>query len=161
VALAYIFQGLNRYFLAGAYIAKRTVHLGIIGGITAALNFGLNYVLISRYGMMGAAWATAFSFMAMAGFAYWVSQRARPVPYNFSRLVVPLVIAAGLYVLSTFLPTGHLLISLAMKMGLFLVFPFALFVAGFFERREIDKAKEVAQTLWTRYALRTAAASGR
>jgi O-antigen/teichoic acid export membrane protein len=161
VALAYIFQGLNRYFLSGAYIAKRTLHLGLIGGITAALNFGLNYVLISRYGMMGAAWATALSFMAMAGFAYWVSQHARPIPYNFFRLIIPLSVATGLYLLSTLVPSGHIVVALAIKIGIFLLFPLVLFVTGFFERREIDKAREVAQTLWTRYALRAAAASGR
>ena len=161
VALAYIFQGLNRYFLSGAYIAKRTLHLGLIGGLTAVLNFGLNYLLISRYGMLGAAWATTFSFMAMAGFAYWVSQRAHPIPYSLSRFVIPLILAAAFYLVSTLVPMTHLVAALAMKIGLFLLFPMALYLSGFFERREIDKAKELAHTLLSRYGLRAAAASGR
>src|SRR5262249_10247322 len=58
VALAYIFQGTNRFFLAGAYIAKKTMPLATVGIVCATVNLALNLALIPAFGMLGAAWST-------------------------------------------------------------------------------------------------------
>src|SRR5208337_2721623 len=97
VALAYVFQGANRFFLAGTYIAKKTMHLGPVGLASAAANVGLNLFLIPRYGMLGAAWATACSFFLMSALAFVVSQRAFPIPYVFTRVVTLIGLATLTY----------------------------------------------------------------
>ncbi len=161
VALAYVFQGMNRFFWTGTYISKKTLYMGIVGGTSAASNLLLNFLLIPRYGMMGAAWATASSFMVMAAMAYFVSQRVHYVPYRFSRLIMLLGLAAAFYLGSTLIATPYLVLSALLKIVLFLVFPVALYLFGFFEKREVQKAREVARGFLTRHRLRAAAVSGR
>jgi O-antigen/teichoic acid export membrane protein len=160
VALAYVFQGMNRYFLSGIYIAKRTIYLGGIGGTTAALNLILNYFLIGRFGMIGAAWATAFSFFAMAALAYLAAQKVHPIPYSFSRLLMPLALATLLYLASTAV-FASLVLSVALKLVILLLFPVGLYLIGFFDKREVEKARELGRLFLVRYGLRAAAASGR
>lgn len=161
VGLAYIFQGMNRYFLTGTYIAKKTIYLGGIGVITAGANIGLNFLLIPRYGMLGAAWATACSFFLMAAFAYSVSQRTYRIPYVFSRTIMLILLAAGVYVGSTMIAVSSLLAAVALKLLFLLSFPLVLYLFGFFEKREVEKAKELAQGFLLRSRLRAAAVAGR
>ena len=160
IALAYVFQGLNRYFISGMYIAKRTVSLGVISAITAIANLVLNYFLIGRYGMMGAAVSTAASFLFMTGLSYLVAQKVYPVPYSLFRMAAPLVLAAVVYLAST-LVTGPLLLALAFKFAIFLLFPLGLYLIGFFDRREVEKARELARLFLVRSRLLAAAATGR
>lgn len=161
VALAYIFQGMNRYVVTGAYIGKRTLHLGTIGGISAVINMVLNFFLIGRFGMMGAAWATAFSFFLLAGLTYVASQKVYPITYNFSRVAMPLAVAVALYLLSTLIVTPSLLLSVTLKFAIFLLFPLVLYVLGFFERRELNKMRALVDLLLARSGLRAVAAARR
>lgn len=160
VALAYVFQGMNRYLMSGMYIAKRTLYLGIISAATAVANLALNYFLIGRFGMMGAAAATAASFLFMAVLAYLASQKVHPVPYRFFRMVAPLALAAVLYLASTLVNASPLM-SIAIKCAGFLLFPLGLYLIGFFDRREVEKARELARLFLLRSRLLAAAASGR
>lgn len=161
VALAYVFQGWNRFFLTGTYIAKKTIYLAGIGAMSAAINIGLNFVLISRFGMMGAAWSTAFSFFAMAALSYMVSQKVYSIPYVFGRVAALLGLAAVFYLGSIMIPISSIVLAVLVKVVLVLLFPVGLFLVGFFNKDEKDKAKELAFGLLNRYRLRAAAASGR
>jgi O-antigen/teichoic acid export membrane protein len=157
VALAYVFQGMNRYFLTGIYVAKKTLHLGVIGAVSAILSLALNYFMISRWGMLGAAWATAFSFFAMAGLAYLAAQRVYPIPYSLSRLIMPLALATVTYLASTLVAMPSLLVSVAIKLLLFFSFPVGLYLLGFCETHEVQKAREVVRLLLSWYRVRTTA----
>ena len=161
VALAYVFQGMNRYFLTGSYIAKKTLHVGSIGVISALANIGLNFLLIPRFGMLGAAWATAASFLVMAALAYAISQRAYAIPYTFSRVVMLIALAAVLYLGSNAITISSLALGIIFKLAFLAAFPVLLYKAGFFHRREVEVAREAACALAARYRLRAAAASGR
>ena len=161
VALAYVCQGMNRYFLAGIYIAKRTVYLSAISAVSMLLNLVLNYFLISLHGMMGAAWATALSFLAMAGLSYFVSQKVHPVPYSVFRLIMPLTLAALLYLGSTLISTSSLALSAMLKCVLLVMFPVGLHLFGFLDGREVEKLREMVHLFLSRYGWRAAAVSGR
>ena len=47
-------------------VSGRQVYTAVVGGITAALNIGLNLALIPKYGLLGAGAATAISFAFQA-----------------------------------------------------------------------------------------------
>ncbi len=141
VALAYVFQGMNRFLLAGAYTSKKTMRLGGVGLINAAANMGLNFLLIPRYGMLGAAWATALSFFLMAALACVVSQTVYRIPYVFSRVVTLLGLATLLYVVSLLIALPSLLLQVSLKLALFAVFPFVLYQFGFFAEHEVAKGR--------------------
>jgi O-antigen/teichoic acid export membrane protein len=153
IALAYVFQGANRFFLAGTYIAKKTSHLGIVGVISAGANVALNLLLIPRFGMMGAAWATAFSFMAMSLLSLAVSQRVYRIPYVFARLIGIIGMAAVIYIASTFVVLPSVTLQVVSKCLLFTMFPIVLYMIGFFSDKEVQQSKTLTQALLSRYRL--------
>jgi O-antigen/teichoic acid export membrane protein len=153
IALAYVFQGANRFFLAGTYIAKKTSHLGIVGVISAGANIALNLLLIPRFGMMGAAWATAVSFIIMSALSLAVSQRVYPIPYVFTRLVGIISMAAVIYFASTFVVLPSVAMQVVSKCLLFAMFPIVLYMIGFFSDKEVEQSKTLTQAILSRYRL--------
>jgi O-antigen/teichoic acid export membrane protein len=153
IALAYVFQGTNRFFLTGTYISKKTVYLGAVGLVNAATNIALNFLLIPRFGMLGAAWATACSFFFMSVLAWRVSQSVHRIPYVFSRVAMLLGLAAFLCLACNLIVFPSLLVQALFKFGVFALFPVALYLLGFFHKHELDKGKAIALEMMGRYRL--------
>lgn len=87
VLLGYLFNGIFVNLMAGIYIEKKTSHLPYITGIGAAINVIVNLLLIPKFGMFGAAWATFFAYAGMALAIYIVSQKYYPVKYELGQLL--------------------------------------------------------------------------
>ena len=62
VMLAYIFLGAGSITSSGIYTKDKTYNEIIIAAIYICFCLVLNFFLISKWGMMGAAWATLLSF---------------------------------------------------------------------------------------------------
>ncbi|HEY9166105.1 MAG TPA: polysaccharide biosynthesis C-terminal domain-containing protein [Candidatus Kryptonia bacterium] len=86
VLIGYLFNGIYVNLMAGIYIEKKTAHLPYITGIGAAINVIANLLLIPKFGMFGAAWATFLAYGGMAIAIYIVSQKFYPVQYETARL---------------------------------------------------------------------------
>ena len=86
VLFAYVFYGAYVNFLAPVTIAKQTETIAAVTALGAAVNVIACFVLIPRWDMIGAAWATLLAYAAMAGQLYWFTRRAWPVPYEWRRV---------------------------------------------------------------------------
>jgi O-antigen/teichoic acid export membrane protein len=62
VCLAYLFFSLHEHFKVPALLANRTTALLPVAGLCAAANVFFNILLIPRFGGLGAAWASVFTF---------------------------------------------------------------------------------------------------
>ncbi len=135
----------------GAYIvvvigigrARRTRSNWPITGAAAALNVGLNLLLIPEFGMMGAAVATIGAygtlFLAMA----WKAQRIYPVPYQWRRVATAFASAIALTILGRVLDP-----PLAAAIAIVAVYPLVLLPLGFYlpeERRRIRSLAPLAR----------------
>jgi O-antigen/teichoic acid export membrane protein len=85
-------------------ITKNTKFYPVSTAIGAAVNIGLNFVLIPRYGIVGAAWANGATYAVQAGIAYRLSQRFYPVDYESGRILRAVAAAAAGYVAAMSLP---------------------------------------------------------
>ena len=123
--------------------AKRTQFNWVVTGAAAAVNIGLNLILIPPYGMMGAAIATIAAYAVMFVGMVWWSQRIYPVAYQWRRVVT----AAG---------TGIALVAIGKLAGgglpvaapLAVLYPLALLPLGFYlpaERRAIGGRLRLAR----------------
>ena len=65
ISLAYIFTGAGSIMSAGIYTRDKTYNELILMPIAAGLCLGFNFLFISKWGMMGAAWATLISFIGL------------------------------------------------------------------------------------------------
>src|SRR5205085_9785310 len=97
VAMAVALGGITQVASIGIALAKRTSVIGAGAWLAAAINVGLNLLLIPSYGAMGAAAAT-FTSYAVLGTVYGAfSQRLYPLPLNWKVLLYSfLIIASGL-----------------------------------------------------------------
>jgi O-antigen/teichoic acid export membrane protein len=156
VILAYVFWGMGFYVQVGMFLTNRTGLIALVGAIAAVVDLVLNYVLILRFGMMGAAWATLLSFAVMAGASYWYSQQVFPLRLGVRRVCMMLSLAVGCYLLSRWATMQPLGTALVIKGGLLLGFPLVLWKFGILAPAEID----TIHTAWRRSLARVSRLAG-
>ena len=111
VVLAYVIYGLFLWTHLGILVANRTGYLGAVSLVAALSNIAFNWLLIPRWGMMGAAWATVLSFAVRFVGAYVASQRLMPIPYDWARALKMASAAMLVYILSHWISVDGLLTS--------------------------------------------------
>lgn len=126
VVLAYVCWGIGFYAQTGMFLTNKTNLIGLIAIAAGGLNLVLNWVLIARYGMMGAAWATLLSFIAIGIGSYFVSERVFPLRLSAGRLTLAMTLATGLYLLSRSFTSYPLGIAIVAKVLLLISFPIFL-----------------------------------
>jgi O-antigen/teichoic acid export membrane protein len=129
VALAYLLHGFFLLTSIGIGIEKRARYYPMITAAAAAANIGLDLVLIPRYGMMGAAWATVAGYLVMASLGGWLSHRLYPIPLERGRLLALVSAAVVVYFVSTLAPAA-LAASLLVKSVLLAAFALSLAATG-------------------------------
>ncbi|MGV8930249.1 MAG: polysaccharide biosynthesis C-terminal domain-containing protein [Brevundimonas sp.] len=85
IALSALLFGLTAYYFGQAFtLGKKTKRLLIAMAIPAGLNVVLNFILVPRFGLMGAAWATAASFGVGMVATMLIGRRvmALPIPWE-------------------------------------------------------------------------------
>jgi O-antigen/teichoic acid export membrane protein len=87
ILLGFFFQGTYFFMVAPIFHFKRTALLPIITLTAAAVNIALNLLLIPRFGIMGAAAATATSFVALAAMAYVLGRRLHNPRFETARFL--------------------------------------------------------------------------
>jgi len=143
ICLSFLFYGIYFYLSYGMNIKKMTRYQPVIIGISASLNLLLNFVLIPKYSMLGAAAASAISFALMGVLAGIISGRFYPVSLEVKRLVciaviIPMVFICGFYVRFD---------SAWMTMSLKLIFVIAamvlFFITNFFSTEEKNRMRRL------------------
>jgi len=95
--LGYVFQGWYYHFSAGAYIKKKTTYFITCTLVGSALALTINIVMVPKYGMLAAAWATTTSYAVMAVLLFVLIRRKYTVPYEWARIFSIVLLAIGLY----------------------------------------------------------------
>jgi len=142
IAFSYVAYGLYLNFSTGVSVMKKTYLSAIAVIISGVLNLVLNYVLISRFGMMGAAASTLLSFAVLALIGLQFSQRVYRIPFEFRRLLTVLLSGVILVFASAFVDFG-LALSILIKSLLMFAFPALLYLLGFFEKNELKKLAQI------------------
>jgi O-antigen/teichoic acid export membrane protein len=87
IALSALLFGLTAYYFGQAFtLGKKTRLLLIAMAIPAGLNVVLNLILVPRFGLMGAAWATAASFGLGMVATLLMGRRVMPLPIPWESL---------------------------------------------------------------------------
>jgi O-antigen/teichoic acid export membrane protein len=97
VMVSYIFFGAYINFTVGCDLTGRTRYYAWTTGAAAAFNIAANLVLIPAWGMMGAAWASLFSYMIQAVYLFFLARRIYPIRYEWNKLAGLATITAVCY----------------------------------------------------------------
>lgn len=161
VSLAYVWYGLGYYLQLGMFLTNKTKAIGGVSAVAAVLNLGLNYVLIGRYGMIGAAWATLLSFLAIAVGSYWFSLRTLPLQFGLRRVTASIALAGALY-FGCVQVAGNLgILTLALKGATLLVFPVLVWKLRILSPGEVVTLVSAREKTTASLNRRLAALSGR
>lgn len=124
IVLSYFIHGM--YFMAvnPIFYRERTGVLPWISGAAAAVNIGLNFILIPEYGMMGAAWAAAAGFAVLFIVVITYSRKFYRVPYEYGRCAAALAVLAAFWLASALVSLDSPAQALIAKSGIvFLALP--------------------------------------
>lgn len=146
LALSAVFQFL--FFIPSRvfYLEKKTAYLTPLLLLAVAINIMFSLLLIPPYGALGAAWANLIAFASRSVVALTLAQRVRYIPYDYIRIGKATFAFALLFSAGFLVPTdASLPLDLALKTLIICLFPILLLVTGFFEQRELRRAKELVQ----------------
>jgi len=142
IALSGLCEGVRYVLTIGIMFQKRPIIRSMGMGGAGIVNIVLNMLLIPRYGMMGAAWATLGGFVTLIAIELTVSHRFYPIPYQLGRFARLGGVVTALYVASVLMPAGAPLATAAVKTAMLLIgFPALLWLTGFFEPAELEHAR--------------------
>ena len=125
----------------GSGRARRTQLNWVVTGTGAAVNVGLNFWLIPRWGMVGAAISTAAAYVVLFAGMTLYAQYVYPVSYQWRRIVTVVGAAVGLNVAAR---AAHL--PLAPSFVLVLVYPLVLALLGFYLPAERKRLRRLVPT---------------
>jgi O-antigen/teichoic acid export membrane protein len=101
-----------------------------------AANVALNLILVPSLGIVGAGLALVASYIVVLALMYGFTQRLFPVPYEWGRLARVLAVSTALVLLGELLLPTDGFVGLASRAVLWLLYPLALLVTGFFTSAE-------------------------
>jgi O-antigen/teichoic acid export membrane protein len=99
----------------GLALAKKSSPVTAAAFIAAGVNTILNFLLIPGWGIAGAAWSTAVSWIVYTGYIFFRSQRVHPLPYDLRRAALIVLLLAGVVFAAPYLDFGSVPLDLAVK----------------------------------------------
>jgi O-antigen/teichoic acid export membrane protein len=137
-AVGVFFYGVYLLTSIGLNLTSHTQYYPISTAIGAAVNIGLNFLWIPRYGIIGAAWANGAAYALQAGVAYVLSQRFYPVRYEHGRLVRAVAAALLGYAAARLLPVMPAIAGVIVRGSTVIaVMTGLLWITGFFNAEEL------------------------
>ena len=143
VAAGLVAFGLSTVTMTGLAITRRTGHVAVAAAVAAAVNIGLNLLLIPPWGMSGAAAASLVAYAVLATLYHLQAQRVYRTPYDLRTVLAVCAVGGAL------LPLGavdfhHIGLALVLKSAALGVFLLALARLGIVRGAELA---EVARAL--------------
>ena len=126
----------------GSGRARKTQWNWAVTGVGAAVNVGLNFWLVPRWGMVGAAVSTAVAYVVLFVGMTVYAQHVYPVRYQWRRVVTCVAVGAGLTVAAR---AAHL--PLALSALLVLAYPLVLGALGFYLPAERQRLRRLVPSL--------------
>jgi len=142
LCLSSVFFGMINVIAYGFHIVKKTYITSFMYFLGAVLNLFFNYLLIPKYGMIGASVATSLSFLWILLGYFILLEKVYPIPFRYFKFLFAFIISGIVYYISTFIQFG-VVQSIALKILVVLLFPTILILRGYFNKIELQKGKIV------------------
>jgi O-antigen/teichoic acid export membrane protein len=143
-SLGVLFQGVYLMTSIGLNITRRTGYYPVATAIAAGSNIALNFALIPRYGIMGAAYANGIAYGLQATIAFYFSQRFYPVAYETGRLLRIVIAAVLAYLIAAALPAMPPLAGVIVRGATVVaIMATGLWLGGFLQAEELAVLERV------------------
>lgn len=127
ILTGYFFYGLYINFMVGPVLTKKTRVLMWITLLGAAVSITTNLTLVPFMGILGAGWAVALSYGAMALALFSFTQKNYPIPYEYKKIALMTLTAVVTASVVYALRTQPLAVILGAKIALLTLYPALMF----------------------------------
>jgi len=141
ILFAYFLNGFRVFFLSGAALKDQNKKLGFISLSGIAVNLVLNWILISKYGTNGAAWATVISFFYLTLVIYILSQKEVFINWKWKRIWKLLFVIFFLFLSLNQLTIHYPNLKVLALILMIPIYPILLIVFNIIGKRELSSVK--------------------
>lgn len=147
IASIFLFDSIYNISCCGIGFLKKTYIVSFNNILAALINIFLNFVLVPKYGMVGAAFATLAAYIFRAFSVLGISQRLYKINYEYKRCFIMLFLggafmSAGVYINRYEIDVENIFIKLFLMLGFFA----SLYFFNFFKPEEIEKFKSLVRS---------------
>ena len=135
ITLSHILGGTYYFWTFGPALKNLTKEY-IATSCAVFTNLALNFLLIPKFGMMGAAYATVISYLVMALVMLYYSNKYYFVKYEYKRVFLFTIACFLLFLISLQFDDTRRLIQYFLNFVLILLLPATLYLFNFFDNRE-------------------------
>lgn len=143
VMLGYFFNGLYINFMIGAMITKKTIYTMIANIASALISITLNFILVPKFEIFGAAYSILISYIFLSVYMYFVNKKLYFINYNIKKIS-----ALFLFTISCFLSTIvvdriNSCLYQQYKFFIILIYPLSVFASSYFSNEEKEKILKI------------------
>lgn len=142
LSLAMVFSASNQITAMGITISRQTKFLAFYTMLAAVLNIVLNFLLIPKYGMVGAGWATAVSYLFLTLAYFGRSQKLVPIACDWPKILKLVILSLATILLAPLSWHFNLWQNMFIKILEFGGFVLLLYLFGIIEQQEIRYLKK-------------------
>jgi O-antigen/teichoic acid export membrane protein len=124
-------------------VAKKTAVYPTVTAAGAVISVGAYFALIPRFGMYGAAFALLISQVLTTALMIYLAQRAYRIPYEVGRLAKVVAVGTVTYIAMITIVSGSSWRTVAIRMGLLLLFPAGLLLLRFLRPQELADIRKL------------------
>jgi len=140
IVLANTIFSFHYHLNIGIIISEKTKYLAYVNFSNGVLVLLLNFLLIPRYGIFGAAWATLLSFIYKAAMTYYFSNKFYKIHFETTRVLKLVLVAGMVYLIAQSIEIDSVFLALITKFSLiFVLYPLGLYLTRFFSVQEKEK----------------------
>lgn len=143
IVLATTIFSFQYHFNFGILISKKTKYLAYIDFSNGIFVLVMNFLLIPRYGIYGAAITTIFAFIYKVSLVYFISKRYYKIHFEFLRIAKIFITCVVLFTFTFFLHFESVIVSFTIKAAIISCYPFMLFSLKFYSQTEIEKIRKI------------------
>lgn len=142
MSLAFLIMGMNYFVNVGINLKNKTRYYIIPTFISAAINIGLNFILIRRFGFLGAAYSALISQTINTILITVISNHFMPVGFEWRKIFTVLIISVIFFLIGFIIEPDSRALLAVIRIALLMLFPLILYKLNLFESIEIQRARE-------------------
>ena len=109
--ISHLLFGIFNTVIIVFYIKKKSSYLLLCSGLGALVNIILNFILIPKYGIYGAGWASIIAYFSIVIFSFFAAKRIYCVGYKFYHILFS-ILALLMFAFLNYILPQNLIISL-------------------------------------------------
>jgi O-antigen/teichoic acid export membrane protein len=142
LSLSFMIMGMNYFVGIGLFLKNQTKYYLFPSFSALLINIVLNFLLIPKYGMIGAGISVIAAQIIYTGLLAYFSGKHFKINFEWNKVLSIYILAILSFVLFESLNINNVWISLLFRIVILFSFPFILYKLNFFEKIEILRLKE-------------------